>query len=188
MKLYFVRKVRVALIETGLSNHVTLEDVAGHPTDPGNLPVGLNPLGKIPALERADGATLYDSRVICQFVSDMAGGALYPEKPRYWETATLEASADGLMDAAVLMVYEGRSRPKGKRHDGWVEAQWLKVSRALDSLESRWMSHLHGPLDMGQIAVGCALGYLDFRHEDREWRAGRPALTAWEASFAKHLR
>lgn len=180
----FVRKVRVALLETGLADHVELVDVVGHPTDPGSLPVQQNPLGKIPALERGDGVTLYDSRVITQFLSDMAGGTLYPTKPRYWETLTLEATADGIMDAAVLMVYETRSRAEGKTDPDWVDAMWAKVTRSLDALEHRWMSHLKGPLDMGQVAVGCALGYLDFRHADRDWRGMRPSLAGWEAEFA----
>ena len=82
------------------------------------------------------------------------------------------------------MVYEWRLRPEEMRLPDWVEGQWAKIARALDALETRWISHLAGPLDMGQIAVGCALGYLDFRHGDRDWRAARPGLAAWEAAFA----
>ena len=66
-----------------------------------------------------------------------------------------------------------------------IDGQWLKISRALDAIEARWMAHLAGPLCMGQIAVGCALGYLDFRHADRNWRSERPALAAWYATFAQ---
>ena len=191
MKLYFnpaspfVRKVHIAMIETDLIDHVDLEPVLGHPTDPGNLPVTQNPLGKIPALERGDGAAIYDSRVICAYISDMAGGALYPEKPRLWETMTLEATADGIMDAAILMVYENRSRAEGKQDPAWVEAQWIKIIRALDATETRWMSHLQGPLDIAQISMACALSYLDFRHADRDWRKSRPALTVWHAAFSE---
>ncbi|MDZ4136270.1 MAG: glutathione S-transferase, partial [Paracoccaceae bacterium] len=100
-------------------------------------------------------------------------------------TLTLEATADGITDAAILMVYETRVRPEDKRFDPWVQGQWAKIARALDALESRWMSHLHGPLDIGQIALACGLGYLDFRHGTRDWRAGRPTLAAWEAKFAQ---
>lgn len=191
MKLYhnpaspYVRKVRVLLSEIGMEDHVELVEVAGHPTDPGTLPIKLNPLGKIPALERQDGATLYDSRVICRFLSDMADGALYPAKPRLWETLTLEATADGILDAAILMVYEGRSRAADKRDETWVDGHWSKITRSLDAIETRWMSHLAGPLDMGQVSVGCALGYLDFRHADRNWRATRPALAEWYTGFAE---
>ncbi len=144
----------------------------------------LGPLGKIPALERSDGPAIYDSRVITRYLDARLGCGLYPEAPGLWDTLTLEATADGILDAAILMVYEARIRPEDKRFEPWLEGQWIKVSRALDALESRWMSHLHGPLDMGQIAVACALGYVDFRHGDRNWREGRASLAAWEAKFA----
>jgi glutathione S-transferase len=190
MRLYhsptspFVRKVMVALHETDLLPQVTLESVAGTPVAPGTMPVTRNPLGKIPVLERDDGPALYDSRVICRYIDDLAGGVLYPQKPRLWETLTLEATADGVLEAAVLMVYEERTRPEERRHPDWVEGQWAKIVRALDAIEGRWMSHLAGPLDAAQIGVGCALGYLDFRHGPRDWRAGRPSLAAWDARFA----
>jgi glutathione S-transferase len=88
------------------------------------------------------------------------------------------------MEAAVQMVYEGRLRPPERQSAEVVEAQWAKVVRALDAIEARWMSHLAAPLEAAQIAVGCALGYLDFRLGPRGWRDGRPALAAWEARFA----
>ena len=191
MRLYhspaspFGRKVMVVLHETGLLPGVELEAAGGNPVAPGTMPVTRNPLGKIPVLERDDGPALYDSRVICRYLDDLAGGRLYPEKPRLWETLTLEATGDGMMEAAVLMVYEDRTRPEDKRFDGWVEAQWTKIARGLDAIEGRWMSHLAGPLDAGQVAVGCALGYLDLRVAGRGWREGRPALAAWEARFGE---
>lgn len=189
MKLYasptspFVRKVRVLIAETGLTGIEEI-DAAGHPVDPGTMPVDHNPLGKIPALIPDDGPALYDSRVICRYLNDRAGAALYPAAPRLWQTLTLEATADGMMEAAVLMVYESRLRPEENRYTAWTEAQWAKIARAMDALETRWMDHLSGPLDMGQIAVGCALGYLDFRHSGRAWRAAHPDLAAWEAEFS----
>lgn len=174
----------VVLQETGLLDQVSLISAAGTPVDVGSMPLAQNPLGKIPALERDDGPALYDSRVICRYLDTMAGDRLYPAAPRLWDTLTLEATADGILDAAILMVYETRVRPSDLRFDPWVEGQWGKVDRALDALETRWMSHLAGPLDMGQIAIGCALSYLDFRHAARDWRNGRPDLAAWEAVFA----
>ena len=191
MRLYsspaspFVRKVRVLLAETGQEGDVETVDTVGTPTDTGTHPTALNPASKIPVLERPDGPALYDSRVICRFLDHRAGAGLYPEPPRLWDTLVLEATGDAMMEAAVLMVYEWRVRPEDKRFPDWVEAQWSKVSNALDALETRWMSHLHGKLDMGQISVGCALGYLDFRHGDRDWRKGRDSLSAWEKSFAE---
>lgn len=181
----FARKVRVVLHETGQAAEVEMVEATVSPLDAGTLPLGHNPLGKIPTLERPDGPALYDSRVICRYLAHRAGGGLYPAPPRLWETLTLEATADGICDAAILMVYEGRTRPEERRSPDWVAAQWTKVARALAAVEERWMSHLAGPLDAAQIAMGCALGYLDLRHGDRDWRSGHPALTAWEAKFAQ---
>ena len=180
----YVRKVMVLLHETGMLERVERVSVGGTPVDTGTLPLALNPLGKIPALERPDGPAIYDSRVICRYLDDLAGGKLYPAGPRLWDTLTLEATADGMLDAAILMVYETRVRPEEKRFEPWVEGQWGKIDRALDALESRWIAQLTGPLDMGQVAVGCALDYLDFRHAGRAWRSARPDLAAWHARFA----
>ena len=178
----FVRKVRVLVREAGLQDEVEEIEVVASPAGPSEDLIAANPLGKIPALVREFGPTLYDSRVICRFLSDRAQGDFYPAARR-WEVLTLEATADGIMDAAVLMVYETRFREEGHQSQAWVDAQWAKVDRALSALESRWMSHLTGPVDIGQIAVGCALAYLDFRHGDRGWRDGRPQLAEWFAGF-----
>ena len=189
MRLYFsptspyVRKVMVLLHETGQIGDVELVAGSGNPVDPAGAPLDANPLGKVPALERPDGPALYDSRVICRYLDDRAASGLYPEGARLWDTLTVEATGDGILDAALLMVYEGRIRPEELRYGPWVEGQWAKVDRALDALETRWVAHLQGPLDAGQIAVGCALGYLDFRHDARDWRNGRPRLAGWFAGF-----
>ena len=191
MRLYtspttpFGRKTLVLILEAGLSDRIEVTEVSGNPLDPGSLPVSRNPLGKIPALDRDEGPAIYDSRVICRYQDDLAQAGLYPAAPLLWETLTLEATADGILDAALSMVYENRMRPEGKRFPAWIDAQWAKVSRALDAIESSWMGHLAGPLDMAQIAVGCALGYLDFRLDARHWRDSRPKLAAWSADFAK---
>jgi len=180
----YCRKVRCLLIEADRAEAVELVTTGGHPTDPNTAALSYNPLGKIPTLLREDGPALYDSRVICRFLDAQFGTGLYPPS-RVWEVLTLEATADGIMDAAVLMVYETRSRVAEARDPAWVQGQWLKITTALDVLETRWMSHLGGPLDMGQIAVGCALGYLDFRHKDRDWRSARPALAGWFEGFGR---
>lgn len=190
MRLYhsptspYVRKCMVVLHETGLLSQVALIATAGTPVDPGSMPLEQNPLGKIPALERDDGPALYDSRVISRYLDARTGAGLYPAAPRLWDSLTLEATADGILDAALLMVYESRIRPEARRHEPWVEGQWAKIDRALDAVESRWIDHLAGPLDIAQIALGCALGYVDFRHDARNWRDNRPRLAAWEATFA----
>ena len=146
------------------------------------MPLSVNPLGKIPTLVLQDGHPLYDSRVICRYLDEQAGNRYYTRDHLY-DILRMEALCDGIMDAAVLMVYETRFREEGHQSQAWVDAQWAKVDRALSALESRWMSHLTGPVDIGQIAVGCALAYLDFRHGDRGWRDGRPQLAEWFAGF-----
>ena len=178
----FARKCLVCAAEAGVE--VDLITRSGTALMTSNMPLEHNPLGKIPALERSDGPAIYDSRVITQYLAAQSEYDFYPQV-RIWEVLTLEATADGMMEAAVLMVYEGRTRPKNKQFPDWVEAQWSKVDRSLNALEERWISHLVGPLDAAQIAVGCALEYLDFRHENRDWRSGRPQLAAWQANFAK---
>lgn len=186
MKLYaaaaspFVRKVMVVLHETGQLDSVEIEQVVTSPVQPSGAVQASNPLAKIPALERGDGPALYDSRVICAYLDERAGGRLYN---RGWDSKILEATADGIMDAAVLMSYEKRLRPQDKQWDGWLDAQLDKVLGGCAALNARWMSHLQGPLDIGQIAVGCALGYVDFRHPDAGWRNGNQALAQWHAAF-----
>jgi glutathione S-transferase len=181
----YARKVTIVLHETGQTDQVTIAPAAGSPVDPGSMPVGANPLGKIPALERPDGCTLYDSRVICRWLAERAGSALYPSGPRLYESLTLEATGDGIMDAALLARYETMLRPEPLRWDAWADGQWSKIARSLDAIEARWMGHLAGPFCIGQIAVIAALGYLDFRFGDRNWRTGRPALADWAARMAE---
>lgn len=190
MKLYYsptspyVRKVTVLAHETGQIDDLELISSTTAPTAPAAGLSAKNPLMKIPALERDDGPTLYDSRVICAFLDARAGANMYGEGARKWETLTLEATADGIMDAALLITFEGRLRPEDKRWDEWADAQWAKVEAACAALNTRWMSHMQGPLDMGQIAVACALSYLDFRHDARGWRQGCDGLAAWHATFS----
>lgn len=179
----YARKPRVLLLECGQPDAVTLEQATGSPLDSSAMPTAHNPLGKIPVLQRDDGVALFDSRVICRYLDAQTGAGFYPEPPALWDSLTLEALADGIIDAAILIVYEGRLRPPERRSEAWIEAQWAKVARALDALEAGWTGHLEGPLDIGQIALGCALGYLDFRHRERGWRRGRPQLAAWAERF-----
>jgi glutathione S-transferase len=179
----YVRKVMVLLHETDQLNDVALENLATTPLDPNEGLLASNPLGKVPALERAEGPALYDSRVICAYLNDRAGAQLYGKGSRHWDILTLEATADGILDAALSMTYEGRMRPADKQMPEWVDGQWAKIAGACSALNTRWMSHLQGPLDMGQIAVGCALAYVDFRHDARGWRKGNDALAAWYKTF-----
>ena len=180
----FVRKVHVLLHETGQMDDLEFVIAPTSPFDTAPEVASANPLGKIPALIRDEGPTIYDSRVICRYLDDRAQSNLYPQG-RLWETLTLEATADGIMEAAILMLYEHKLRPAEAVLETWVDAQWDKIARAVDALNARWISHLRGPLDMGQIAVGCALAYLDFRHDARGWRKGNDALDDWFALFAQ---
>ena len=180
----YVRKVMVLVHEAGIADQITLVTGSGTPLDPGDAPIAANPLGKVPTLTRIEGAALYDSRVICAYLDDRAQAGFYPAGPRRWDALTLEATADGMLDAALLMVYESRLRPEEIRFAPFVEGQWQKIARSLEVLEARWIAYLAGPPCIGQIALGCALGYLDFRHGARDWRATCPALDAWAARFA----
>jgi glutathione S-transferase len=190
MKLYhspaspFVRKVVVLLHVLERFDAVELATVTTTALASDAALMAANPLARLPALERPDGVTLYDSRVITAYLDDLYEGGMYPTGPRRWETLTLEATGDGIMDSAVSMIYEVRLRDAAQVSDAWIEAQWAKVERGLDALNTRWMSHLSGPIGAGHISVACALGYLDFRHESRNWRQGREALAAWYDSFA----
>ena len=179
----FVRKIRVLVREAKLTDVVEEIDVATTPLASASEAVDANPLGRIPALIRDEGPALYDSRVISRYLDDYAGSGLYPSS-RLWEILTLEATGDGIMDSTVSMSYEMRLRPEEKQSEDWINAQWGKVERTLDAIGSRWMSHLEGPLNMGQISVACALSYIDFRHDVRNWREGRKALADWHAGFS----
>lgn len=178
----YVRKVRVLIREAGLTGRISEQEVTTTPLDTAPEAIAANPLGRIPALVRPDGPAIYDSRVICRYLDQMSDAGLYPDSA-LWEVLTLEATAEGLLDSAVTMVYETRFRGDAA-WSPWLDAQWAKIDRALNALEALWLSHLAGPLTMGQIATGCALGYLDFRHGDRDWRGTRPALAAWYAAFS----
>lgn len=189
MKLYYsptspyVRKVMMVLHETGQLDDVELVNVLGTPLKPAEELLSRNPLTKVPSLERDDGPTLFDSRVICAFLDDRGKGGLYPQGDSRWEVLTLEGLADGILDAALLMTYEARLRPEEIRWSEWVDGQWSKIERACAAANAGWMAHLSGPLHIGQIALACALGYVDFRHGSRGWRNGNDALAAWYAGF-----
>ncbi len=179
----FVRKIRVLVREAKLTDVVEEVNIATTPLASASEAVAANPLGRIPALIRDEGPALYDSRVISRYLDDYAGSGLYPSS-RLWEILTLEATGDGVMDSTVSMSYEMWLRPEEKQSEDWINAQWGKVERTLDAIGSRWMSHLEGPLNMGQISVACALSYIDFRHDVRNWREGRKALADWHAGFS----
>lgn len=181
----FVRKTLMVLRETNQLDDVEIVPASGNVLDAGSIPLNQNPLGKIPVLEADDGTAIYDSRVICRYLDDRANAGLYLTGKDQWDCLTLEATADGIMEAAILMVYEFRIRPEQYQFQGWVEGQWNKAERAITMLNNRWIGSLSGPLHIGQIAAACALGYCDFRLPDRDWRSANPELAAWYEEFSK---
>ncbi|QPM91251.1 glutathione S-transferase family protein [Pseudooceanicola algae] len=180
----FARKVRVTILECGLTDQVGLQHASNTALKPDPMLIAANPLGKLPALLRPDGPVICDSRVITRYLADLSGTDLYPQD-RIWDVLTLEAMADGVMEAALTMAYEHRFRPPEMIFHDWVEAQWRKVIRTLVRIDQDWQAALAAPLDAAQIALGCGLGYLDMRHGARGWRDEAPTLARWYATFAE---
>lgn len=179
----FVRKVRVMIRELDIADKVTEIPVQTTALDSDSQVVAANPIGKIPALIRDNAPAIYDSRVITRYLNDTHNGPFYPAA-RIWDTLTLEATADGIMECAVTMVYEVRLRPEAQQSPDWIEAQWEKVSRGIAAVNARWLSHLAGPMDAGHIAMACALSYIDLRHDARNWRSSNADLAAWHAKIS----
>ena len=191
MKLYYspaspyARKVRAMAIETGLDKKIDMVNVILTPVAPNADVDKHNPIGKIPALS-VKGMDLFDSPVICEYLDNQhKGRKILPRKGRErWVALRLQAMGDGLLDAALLARYENSLRPEDKRWGGWVEGQMKKIDGVLDQLEAEAKS-LKGKPTIGTITVGCALGYLDLRFHDHDWRNKRPKLAKWFAAFSK---
>ncbi|HEY1246736.1 MAG TPA: glutathione S-transferase family protein [Hyphomicrobiaceae bacterium] len=178
------RKVTLATALKGLQDRIEVTQVDTNPLD--NLEItAANPLGKIPALIVDGDTAVFDSHVICEYLDSLAPApVLFPRSGvERIKTLTLGSLADGMLDAALLLVYEKRFRPEEKWHAPWQERQQGKIGRALDVLERKPPAWKESP-DYGHLTLACALGYLDFRHEGK-WRAGHPALVAWLDTFAK---
>lgn len=181
----YVRKVRVLALETGIHDQLELVDAALTPINPSADVVSNNPLGKIPALVLDDGTALFDSRVICEYLDSLHSGArMFPESgSARWRAITLQALSDGMLDAAIIARYETFLRPEELRWPEWTQAQTSKFRRGTDQLEKDAGS-LGTEVNIGTISVGCALGYLDFRYPDENWRDGHPTLAGWFEAFA----
>jgi len=182
----FGRKVKIAAVLCGIHLDIDPADTS----DATDSLRGQNPLGKIPVLLREDGPPLFDSRVIIEFLDRQAGGGcIIPEQdePRF-AALTTQALADGLMDAALLQVYETRFRPAEIRSVSWVDNQAGKVSRALRALENAPPAPggVSAPAHIGEIALACALGYLDLRFSGT-WRGDHLGLVAWLDAFATRV-
>ena len=176
----FGRKVRIAAGLLGLSDQI---EIIATDTLDANDPIRLhNPLGKIPALILDDGPVLYDSPVILEYLDHLVGGGriLPVSGDARFRVLTEQALADGLIEAAVLQVYEKRFRPENKHEPMWLAHQAGKVERALAAFE---LTVPHGPRSVADVALACALGYLDFRFAGL-WRETHPRLVKWLAEFA----
>ena len=178
----FVRKVRIAASLLGLEREIALQPA--DTTDPADAVRRHNPLGKIPALVLEDGSVLFDSRVILDYLDHRAGGGkIVPrDAAARFAALRLQALADGIMDASILLIYEGRWRPVERHEPRWIDLQAGKVARALTSLEAAPPA-LDALPNVGQIALACALGYRDFRFNGT-WRPDHPRLVAWLERFA----
>lgn len=182
----YVRKVMVLAIERGLDRKIEKLPQAASPMGGNKVLEKANPLGKVPALELDNGMTLFDSPVICEYLdSKHKGDKLFPASgARRWKALRLQAIGDGILDAALLARYETAMRPENLRWTDWLDGQKRKLAQALDQLEKE-AKDLAGGLTIGQVTVACALGYLDFRFGDMNWRKGRPKLAAWYDKFSR---
>jgi glutathione S-transferase len=169
----FARKVRVLALEKGLSDQIALEPAAPYQDEAVR---SLNPLNKIPTLVTDDGEAVYDSAVICDYLDGLAEPRLIPAaQPERHRALTLEAAADGMGDAALLVVRE-RMRPAEEQRRDLFDRQLKAIAAALDLFDEAELSN--GRFGIGEIAVAAQLGYLDARGVV-DWRAGRPALSSW---------
>lgn len=178
----YVRKVTVTAHECGL--HGRIERLPTDIREPQADFLSDNPLGKVPALITDDGLQLFDSRVICEYLDSLHDRhKLFPATvPARWRTLRLMALADGILDAAVLRRWE-TMRPERERSASWTARQKSKETRGLDMLE-REVPRFHPQVTIGQISVGCCLGWLDFRWGTAEdWRIGRSLLADWYSMF-----
>jgi glutathione S-transferase len=180
----YVRKCLVSAHELGLSERIELLPSAASPVTRDQSIIPSNPLGKVPTFFTEDGQALYDSRVICEYLNELGQGALFPHGPARWPALTLQSLADGLLDAALLVRYEGIIRPERHQWPDWAAAQYNKVETSLDHLHAN-PTLIDSGVHIGTIAVGCALWYLDLRFADRHWRERAPRVADWFAQFSQ---
>ena len=180
----FVRKVTTLIYHANLNESIELINVKTTALSVAEEARAANPLGKIPVMILEDGKAIFDSRVITRYLDDFAGSNLYPQDKIY-DILTLEALADGIMESAVSITYESKLRPQNEQSPSWMEAQWSKVLHAIKALDDGQFQAMDSEMNMGQIAIACALGYLDFRHDARQWRSGHSNLASWNDKMMK---
>ena len=174
----YARKTRAAVIELGLEDRVDIVEVPIRlPQDSKPDVEAVNPLGKIPVLELDDGELIADSPIIVAYLDALAGGRLIPAGEGKWRVLTLEALADGCMDAGfVLRMEQLKSEERGDPAE--VAAYTAKITRTLDRIEQEphWLA---GDFNVGQLALVCALEWIVFRNLVADPLDGRPRLNAW---------
>jgi glutathione S-transferase len=183
MKLYYsatspyARKVRVLIIEQGLQEAVEL--VRADPMAENAASKIGNPLSKIPALRLDDGTVLFDSPVICEYLDQQAeDDPLLPsDGADRWAVLTAQALGDGILDAALSLVMESR-RPETERSAYWQDRWTAAIHRGVDEIAED-VARDRESFDLGRITYACALGYLNFRLPDLDWRGPHPRLLAW---------
>jgi glutathione S-transferase len=173
----FVRKARIMLAEKKIEYKLVLEDVWSADTTIQDF----NPLGKVPCLVMEDGEAVFDSRVICEYVDTLSpvGKLIPPSGRERLEVRCWEALADGILDAAVAIRIEGLARAPEERSDRWIARQRGKIDAALNAMAKGLASNAWcagNRYTLADIAVGCALGYIEFRMPELDWRDAHPEL------------
>jgi len=180
----YVRKVLVIAHEVGLSGQIELITSQAHPLHPDPRITPWNPTGKIPTLVTNEDEALFDSRVIAEYLDMLHDGPkLYPLDSSRWQVLTMQSLAHEIMDAAIIVRTERTVRPNAYRWDRWHKSQFEKIQSCLDLFETQvvdWKTKLNG----GLIAMGCALGYLDFRFAELRWRDTYPKIEKWFRKFS----
>jgi glutathione S-transferase len=182
----YVRKVRVVAAEVGLLDQITLEVVAVHLAETTPALMAVNPLNKLPTLIDDDGTVVIDSLVICDYLADKAGRAdLLPrDMPARLDVLTTHALGDGLLDLCILRLVE-RAKPPERAWPEVMAATAAKIGATLDHLNTAHGHLAQQGCTVGTVAVAVALGYLDFRFADLDWRSGRRDLADWYAAFSE---
>ena len=182
----FVRKVMASAHALGLADQIEILDSAANPVERDYRIQAFNPLARVPAARSAEGLSLYDSRVICEYLDDLAaqsGGTrrLFPQGPARWQALRRQALADGMIEAGLALRYESLLRPTELQWPLWLEKQREKLQDALGAMAVDIPQD--DCADIGAISMACALGWLSFRFPDIAWRAAFPALALWAEAF-----